>query len=113
MATKIIKEAKINGYNIVVREIRYDNLVIPIRYLCGYVEIPRNHPWHGVEFYDKPEDIIDIHGGITYSGDLKREGKWYLGFDCGHAFDNPEEQNLEYVLKELEKLVEQAKEQEL
>jgi len=114
----IINESKVNGYNTVVREIipfsgdiygSSNGLNRLSKWICGYVEIPENHPWYKVD-YDELEDKVDVHCGLTYSGDLKREDKWYLGFDCWHDGDHPEEENLEYVLKELEKLVEQVAE---
>lgn len=34
----------------------------------------------------RPESIIDVHGGITYSGygydPIPRDGEWWFGFDC-------------------------------
>jgi len=70
--------------------------------LCGYVGVARGHPWYGVDHGDiRPEPLV--HGGLTYS-DLCEAGPpeqtichvtepgepeplWWLGFDCGHAFD--------------------------
>lgn len=71
--------------------------------LCGYVGLPPGHPAHGVDYGDvEPEP--DVHGGLTFS-DFCQEGApeghgichipepgrperiWWLGFDCGHAFD--------------------------
>lgn len=68
--------------------------------LCGYVGVTPDHPWYG-----KHHDEIDVsaHGGLTYS-DLCEQGPedhtichvpgpgepeplWWLGFDCGHAWD--------------------------
>jgi hypothetical protein len=57
--------------------------------LCGYVGIPKEHRFWGVN-YDgdrELEDIADnVHGGLTYSqqGD---DGWWYFGFDTTHAND--------------------------
>jgi hypothetical protein len=51
---------------------------------CGYVGVPPEHPWHGVEYsasvpsikcdHDwhgdggcSPESVIDVHGGLTFS----------------------------------------------
>ncbi len=63
--------------------------------LCGYVGVPPGHPAFGLEDLD-PD--APTHWGITYSGPC--EGRichepgpgepdqvWWLGFDCGHAFD--------------------------
>jgi hypothetical protein len=32
-------------------------------------------------------DLFDVHGSITYSGDLKRDGGFWYGFDCSHCDD--------------------------
>jgi hypothetical protein len=51
-------------------------------HLCGYVDLPKGHPWHG-EHYDDID--ADVHGGLTYG---KAEGDcWRIGFDCAHAGD--------------------------
>lgn len=60
---------------------------------CGYVEVPKAHKWFGVNYHnrenykDSPESIIDVHGGLTYSGDLRDSGTWWFGFDCNHLGD--------------------------
>lgn len=69
-------------------------------FLCGYVGVPEGHPYFG-----KDSDEIDIacHGGLTFSNFCAQDDKehgichrpapgepdkvWWLGFDCGHAFD--------------------------
>lgn len=61
-------------------------------YRCGYVKIPRGHPWYG-----KGDDEIDaaVHGGITFAepdvdcGGGPDDG-WWVGFDCAHAWDRPD-----------------------
>jgi hypothetical protein len=80
--------------------------------LCGYVGLPKGHPWYGVEYEDVEvrmthdaltEDVEFPHGGLTFSGkcstnDPERgvchvvesgepDDVWWLGFDCAHAFD--------------------------
>lgn len=60
---------------------------------CGYVRLPKGHPWHG-----KPYDDIgaDVHGGLTFAEpDLEydapgEDDAWWIGFDCGHASDAPD-----------------------
>lgn len=74
--------------------------------LCGYVGLPPAHPLHGLGYMDldrlgaEPE----VHGGLTFASACDEdaaEGKgichipepgrpadvWWLGFDCGHAWD--------------------------
>lgn len=48
-------------------------------YWCGYVRLPKEHPFFGLRM----EDIaIDVHGGITYS-----DSSGWIGFDCAHYND--------------------------
>jgi hypothetical protein len=70
---------------------------------CGYVGVPPGHPLHGVSFHDLPYDL-EVHGGLTFAGGCDEEAPegtgichipepgrpaevWWLGFDCGHAWD--------------------------
>jgi len=95
---------------------------------CGYIEVHEHN-----KYYNKPydeADIFDVHGGLTYSGDLTiykdniEIPKYFFGFDCAHGgdmtiytinFKEPIEykcssgiyRNKEYVISECEKLAEQ------
>jgi hypothetical protein len=57
---------------------------------CGYVEIPRTHPYYEKEYSDID---VDVHGGLTFSAYSKEmpydtpAGFWVLGFDCIHYGD--------------------------
>jgi hypothetical protein len=60
---------------------------------CGYVRIPKGHPWHGKDYNDLN---CDVHGGLTFAeadmpcdepGD---DDAWWVGFDCAHGFDAPD-----------------------
>lgn len=70
-------------------------------HFCGYVGIPKDHPWNGSEF---DEYSIDVHGGITGGGpcqlpftgqhEMNRrchasehgaDDITWLGFDCHHS----------------------------
>jgi hypothetical protein len=44
-------------------------------HLCGYIQLPKNHPFLKMEMFDIP---LEVHGGISYSE------KGYIGFHCGH-----------------------------
>lgn len=33
------------------------------------------------------QDLIDVHGGLTYAGPMGNLEGWWFGFDCGHAGD--------------------------
>jgi hypothetical protein len=102
--------------------------------LCGYVGVPKGHPWHGKDYDDVNEalyvddDAEEVpHGALTFAGLCSKnpEGKichvvepgdpddvWWLGFDCGHAFDfvpglhwlEGTYRNMAYVTAECEKL---------
>lgn len=72
---------------------------------CGYVGVPKGHPAYGAD-YDRVD--VSVHGGLTYADTCMAsdgpedqpsagichvpfEGRphdvYWLGFDCGHAFD--------------------------
>lgn len=61
----------------------------------GYVRVPRRHPWWQVP-YSELNDEVDVHGGLTYceKGPAKHvpdfSYQWWIGFDCGHAWDAPD-----------------------
>lgn len=57
-------------------------------HLCGYVEIPANHPVYKIE-YDQIEKYynynLPAHGGLTFSDFI--DEKYWVGFDCAHSGD--------------------------
>lgn len=77
--------------------------------LCGYVGVPKSHPWHGDPYQDHDwsedgQNTVNVHGGLTFTGSCMEEAPegygvchipepgrpddvWWFGFDCGHAFD--------------------------
>lgn len=86
----------------------------PLGNINGYVCVPPGHPWHGVAYNERlcgddcpersslggddtycwdhvPDGLIDVHGGLTFSGDgvdwLPSEGGWWFGFDTAHSGD--------------------------
>ena len=59
----------------------------------AYVEIPKNHKYFGVPYYDI-EDTIYTHGGLTFSSDnlildntTRLVNSWFIGWDYAHAGD--------------------------
>ena len=100
-------------------------------YRCGYVRLPKGHPWHGKDW---DEVSVDVHGGITFAeADVQcdkggADDAWWLGFDCAHSGDAPDPSlprensrwtalrsyevvhTQEYVERECRKLCEQAAE---
>lgn len=64
-------------------------------FLCGYVGLPPGHPHYDADYNDVG---VEVHGGLTYgamcSGKIchvpqpgEPEHLYWLGFDCGHAWD--------------------------
>ncbi len=124
---------------------------------CGYVEVPEGHPFYEVDYDERvvlmkdigryvkaeyenfyilkrdillsPANLIDVYGGLTFSGHGKggypvKSSGWWFGFDCNHSTDRYLEVppslkeypqigsrvwTLEEVVKECEKLAEQLK----
>lgn len=115
---------------------------------CGYVEVPKSHPFFGksynyhldktfwdklpkVEFKGSPIDLliaagdqrdgagprlsyfVNVHGGLTFAGELKDQSGWWFGFDCAHLDDRTKYidhgvmRSLEYVTDECESLARQ------
>lgn len=88
----------------------YPCLVVrsPLGALCGYVGVAEGHPFFnypGSSWDDDghPENVLKVHGGITFTGFCQEDDKehgichipdpgqpdrvfWY-GFDCGHYCD--------------------------
>lgn len=108
----------------------YSALIIKHReHLCGYVDVPSDHPWYGKDYSNETniplsakagstnfliEELIEVHGGITYADlNLETNDGWCFGFDCAHAGDTPEYWNAERVTEELERLAEQLKKYEI
>ena len=79
---------------------------------CGYVGIPMSG-----SLYKKEEDLdFSVHGGITFADfdhPIKDTGLWWIGFDCGHCYDEGKIRTLEYVQQECRNLVDQIIEYEL
>lgn len=75
------------GYQCLIRRIPV------IGALCGYVAVPREHPYYAI---DKDVLSIKIHGGLTYSSrseldicskEMPDADVWWFGFDCAHYTD--------------------------
>ena len=96
---------------------------------CGYVAIYKTHSLFGKDYIDdKVKNLINIHGGLTYSNraDLARKeigttkqcipekiinskDYWIFGFDTRYYQDNC---NQKFVEKETNKLLKQLKQYE-
>jgi len=57
---------------------------------CGYVGIPKEHKFYGIDYSNIESDIY-VHGGLTYSNNDEaypiKSDLWWLGFDAAHAGD--------------------------
>lgn len=51
--------------------------------LCGYVEIPSSHPFYERDCDNDLEEEIEVHGGLSFSGEIEGLEGWFIGFDCG------------------------------
>lgn len=64
-------------------------------YRCGYVRLPKGHPWHGNVSCFNDHDL-QVHGGITFNAPDEPCAKggaddgFWIGFDCAHAGDAPD-----------------------
>jgi len=68
-------------------------------HLCGYVGVPPGHPFYGVAWEDLPELSPDVNYAAACQegpegetichvpGPGEPDHLWWLGFDCGHAWD--------------------------
>lgn len=71
--------------------------------LCGYVGVPPEHPWHGLD-YDHASVDASVHGGLTFAERCQAGAEdgwrichvpepdrpadvWWFGFDCAHVGD--------------------------
>lgn len=74
--------------------------------------------------FDSIMEMIEVHGGITYEGNIEEEKKEY-GFDCGHFYDvmpfrareinedNATYRDKDYAINECKKLALQFKKLEI
>lgn len=75
-----------------------ENQVLGLGHLCGYVIVPKGHPW---EKMNTLEIDCDVHGGLTYEENTE-EGL-EIGFDCAHYRDETPyttEKILKYEMKQ-------------
>lgn len=82
----IEKDFKVDGFRcVVVGQSR--------GFRCGYIEIPKDNILYEKE-YDDVNELVDVHGGWTYSeyGNdeypvVSSKDSWWIGFDCAHLHD--------------------------
>ena len=71
------KEFVYKGYDCLIRR-------TSMHILCGYVKLPKEHKYYGKDDLEIP---VDVHGGLTWTGELKNEQGYWIGFDCAHIDD--------------------------
>ena len=121
MEINTIKKFKYKGFDCIIKRVGFRNRSTDLReameltgsndfsmrqwWLCGYVILPADHPLNG-EHYDDLNDVVDVHQGLTFSDNGERN-TWIIGFDCNHAKDGDKENTEEFVVSEIQKLVDQ------
>lgn len=102
MEITTIKEFKYKVFDCIIKRVGFRNRSTDLReameltgpndfsmrqwWLCGYV--------------------VDVHEGLTFSDNGERN-TWIIGFDCNHAKDGDNENTEEFVVSEIQKLVDQ------
>jgi hypothetical protein len=79
-----------------------DGQLIGLGHLCGYIILPKEHPWEHVESQDID---AEVHGGITHFSD-NQDGLIKIGFDCAHYRDEipyTAEKGLRFMMSMVEK----------
>ena len=56
----------------------------PCGHWCGYVQVPKEHPFYGSNYDNVP---VKCHGGLTFASELPGQDGWWFGFDCAHPGD--------------------------
>jgi hypothetical protein len=126
---KLIKTwATAAGYEAAIVEGRFSS--IGNSWLNGYVGIAKDHPLFNVDYstpctqllgienvmgsdelkYARPECVIDVHGGLTYSGGHpsgEESDLFWFGFDCNHANDDRQKCDETYVTEQCENMANQ------
>ena len=112
MKAEVVLQKRYAGYDLIVRKVSYEPGHVKIdifnpnyhRYF-GYVVIPEDNPFYGVD-YNPLKSFIDVSGGLSYSGEIDGIG-YVLGFDCDHTWNDPHIQIEEYTLNECKRLASQ------
>lgn len=104
----IIRDEIYKGHRIIVKRIVGGGTFhgIPSHWYCGYVEVKKGSKFYGKDYRDI-ETEFDVHGGLTFSGELEDVEGYFFGFDCAHFGDSPFDQDANYTLKMCKKLVNQ------
>lgn len=88
---------KTENHRVAFKSHGFDCLIVRnarLLHWCGYVAIPKDHPFYEKDYDDEIIDI-SVHGGITFKekcGEIichesDNEEVVWLGFDCAHSGD--------------------------
>lgn len=100
-------EESYRGYDVIVKLLwNIGNFTMQNRWFCGYVRLPEDHKFYGKDV-NELENLLTVHGGVTFAGALDGMDGFYVGFDCAHLGDMPDEQDEAYTLYECKRLVNQ------
>lgn len=81
-------------------------------YRGGYVQIPEGHPLYEKREFWKFNVGYEVNWGLSFSGRLKDQTGWWIGFDCNHINNGVDvklirnhysKEEVEKILDELEK----------
>lgn len=76
--------------------------------LCGYIYIPKDHPWHGKDYDDLD---VQVHGGLTYAE--YEDDLFLIGYDCSHSRDIiPCQEKLMKCTRKIKKRVQDIRQQQ-
>lgn len=111
MKSEVVLQERYMGYDLIVEKVSYEpghvktDIFKPNynRYF-GYVVIPEDNPFYGVD-YNPLKSFIRVSDGLSYSGEIDGIG-YVLWFNCDHthSWDDPDIQIEEYALKECKRL---------
>lgn len=109
MKSEVVLQERYRGYELIVRKVSYEpghvkiDIFKPNYNRCfGYVVIPEDNPFYGVDYHPL-KSFIRVNDGLSYSGEIDGIG-YVLGFDCDHTWNDPHIQIEEYALKECRSL---------
>ena len=112
MKAEVVLQKRYAGYDLIVRKVSFEaeeikpNLFMPSynRYF-GYVVIPEDNPFYGMN-YEPLKSFIRVSDGLSYAGEIDGIG-YVLGFNSDHTWNDPHIQIEEYTLNECKRLARQ------
>ena len=70
--------------------LRCAKMILDLAQTSGWMSDYKEYPCLAYDREDRcssPESVLNVHGGVTFSGTLKDMDGWAYGFDCGHYMD--------------------------